>query len=294
MTRRKVFNPGDIPMTFWSCDEVAEALADRDVGRLFRLFLARYPECTQTQLALLTQHDRSDVSNWVRGARQGRVSDIEVLTRIADGMQIPDRARLSLGLAPADPLPLKKEPIRPWRQVIERDTDATENTGRPVCIAICGSRTADADGAVIDDAVRCMARLVLSHGYRVSHGPVGVGIEVLTYIADQYRPPGIARAVGLFGHRNVIQHADLVVVVGGGTGTQTEIDLALSMGKAVIALPASGGAARRFYTRAARDERLRAMSEEQFTALGAGDDPAEDLARIIEELLSRESGETGV
>ncbi|WP_157433038.1 hypothetical protein [Actinomadura rifamycini] len=223
------------------------------------------------------------------------MSDIEVLTRIADGMQIPDGARLLLGLAPVDSLPPEDGPTRSWRQAIERDSDATENTGRPVCIAICGSRAADTDGAVIDEAVRCMARLVLSHGYRVSHGPVGVGIEVMTYIADQYRPPGIAGAVGLFGHRNVIQHANLVIVVGGGAGTQTEIDLALSMGKPVIALPASGGAARRFYNRAARDERLRTvLSDEHFAALRVGDDPAEDFARIIENIISEKFGETDV
>ena len=48
-------------------------------------------------------------------------------------------------------------------------------------------------------------------------------------------------AVGLFGHRNVVHSADYILVVGGGAGTQDEIDLALLMGKKVIALPASRG-----------------------------------------------------
>ncbi|WP_217919280.1 hypothetical protein [Actinomadura sp. BRA 177] len=145
----------------------------------------------------------------------------------------------------------------------------------------------DTDASVIDAAVRCLARLVMSRNYKVSHGPVGVGIEVMTYIADQYRPPDIALAIGLFGHRNVIQDAEFVIVLGGGAGTQAEIDLALSMGKPIIALPASGGTARRFYHQAARDHRLRdPLDDEQFTDLNACADPGEDFVRIAEQLIN--------
>ena len=54
------------------------------------------------QLALVTQHDRADISNFVRGARSPRVADIDVLGRIADGLAMPDEARVLLGLAPVD------------------------------------------------------------------------------------------------------------------------------------------------------------------------------------------------
>jgi hypothetical protein len=40
----------------------------------------------------------------------------------------------------------------------------------------------------------------------------------MTYIADHYHPPGIA-AIAVFGHRNVVSAADLILVIGGGTGT---------------------------------------------------------------------------
>lgn len=100
VTRRRIFDPGAVPIRFWQRDDVQASLAHRDVAQLFRLFLDKFPKCTQTQLALLTQHDRSDISNWVRGTRQGRVSDIEVLIRIADGLHMPDQARALLGLAP--------------------------------------------------------------------------------------------------------------------------------------------------------------------------------------------------
>lgn len=78
------------------------ALARREIGKLFQLYLDSYPTCTQTRLAILTEHDRADVSNFVRGTRSPVVRDIDVLIRIADGLEMPDDARTLLGLAPAD------------------------------------------------------------------------------------------------------------------------------------------------------------------------------------------------
>lgn len=291
MTRRRVFDAGAVPVGFWRRDDVRGCLQHRDVGRLFRLFLEEFDGCTQTQLALLTHHDRSDISNWVRGTRQGRVSDIEVLTRIAEGLQIPDQARLMLGLAPAMSLTADLSEIR--HRVAERGAADAAGAAEPeaVRVAICGSRAPDTDASVIDAAVRCLARLVMSQGYKVSHGPVGVGIEVMTYIADQYRPPDVALAAGLFGHRNVIQDAEFVIVLGGAAGTQAEIDLALSMGKKIITLPSSGGTARRFHQQADRDKRLRSwMADEHFAALGACGDPGEDFVRIVEHLITIDHG----
>jgi hypothetical protein len=276
VTRRRVFDPGAVPTAFWRRDEVCHALTRRDVAELFRLFLAEFADCTQTQLALLTEHDRSDISNWVRGIRQSRVSDIEVLTRIADGLQLPDQARLLLGLAPVGPIAAPQRGHRP-----EARAEAAA-----LRLAICGSRAPDTDAAAIDAAVRSLARLVMAQGYQVSHGPVGVGIEVMTYIADHYRPPDFASALGLFGHRNVVQDAAYVVVLGGASGTQTELDLAASTGKKIIPLPCTGGTARRFYRLAERDRRLRAwIDDEHFARLGRCGEHGEDFVRIVEELI---------
>ncbi|MEY9846132.1 hypothetical protein ABH940_003217 [Streptacidiphilus sp. BW17] len=104
MAKRKTFDPGRVPVSFWRADDVQSALARHEVGALFQLYLRQFPDCTQTQLALLTEHDRSEISNWIRGVRAGRVSDIDVLTRIADGLQMPDEARVLTGLAPASVL----------------------------------------------------------------------------------------------------------------------------------------------------------------------------------------------
>lgn len=55
-------------------------------------------------------------------------------------------------------------------------------------IAICGSRASDTEALVIDAAIGALARFVMLSRCKVNHGPVGVGIEVMTYIADHYRP----------------------------------------------------------------------------------------------------------
>jgi len=307
-----VFDPTVVPATFWRRDDVQLALARREVGRLFQTYLQEMPGCTQTQLALLTEHDRSDISNWVRGVRQGRVSDIEVLTRIADGLQMPDEARVLLGLAPADtlmatirdpkPMPMPSPTASAVKSVGGFDFDNADT--RPTRLAICGSRGADTDNQVIDAAVRSLARLILTHRFQISHGPVGVGIEVMTYIADHYRPPDFTVAVGLFGRPNVVRDAHYVLVIGGAAGTQDEIDLAVSMGKRIIALPASGGTALRFHRRASRDPRLRAwLSDEEFALLDAsanleslageaeGSDRAgEQFVRMVEDLTTDDPG----
>lgn len=114
MTRHRIFDPGEIPEAFWRRHDVQQALAHRDVGLIFRLFLNKFDDCTQTQLALITKQDRSDISDWVSGARPGQVSDIDVLTRIADGLQIPDQARLLLGLVPDGPVDIEVDLAGPW------------------------------------------------------------------------------------------------------------------------------------------------------------------------------------
>ncbi|KAB2347738.1 helix-turn-helix domain-containing protein [Actinomadura rudentiformis] len=119
MTRREIFDPGAVPEAFWRRQEVQHALAHRDVGLVFRLFLNEFDDCTQTQLATLTGHDRSDISAWVSGTRPGQVSDVEVLTRIADSLQIPDQARLLLGLDSAGPVDIDVDLAGPWHDPTE-------------------------------------------------------------------------------------------------------------------------------------------------------------------------------
>lgn len=257
-------------------------MANRDIAGLLGLYLATFETCTQTQLARMTEHDRSDISNWVRGVRLGVVSDIGVLSRIADGLGMPDRARVLLGIAPVD-LVISAVNAVPFSGA----GSGTNLAGRVAMprIALCGSRVPDGSPGEIDRAVRLLTRLVLARGYPVTHGPVGVGIEIMTYIADHYRPPSFDGVVGVFGRRNIVKDVDLVIVVAGAQGTQDEIDLALSMGKRVIALGLTGGTARRFHEHARSDVSLRAwLTDDRFAAFDACRD-VEDGVRFIEHLL---------
>jgi hypothetical protein len=102
--RSRVFEPSDVSVDFWRRRDVQGALARREIGKLFQLYLECHPACTQTRLAILTEHDRADISNFVRGTRSAVVRDIDVLIRIADGLDMPDEARTLLGLAPAEAL----------------------------------------------------------------------------------------------------------------------------------------------------------------------------------------------
>jgi transcriptional regulator with XRE-family HTH domain len=94
-----------IPDSLWRRDAVTEALRNRDVGRLFRL-LSKYAGTSQTRLAIACGMSQPKISRIMRGT--ARVETLEVFERIADGVEMPDSARLALGLAPkADPIPFR-------------------------------------------------------------------------------------------------------------------------------------------------------------------------------------------
>jgi hypothetical protein len=152
-------------------------------------------------------------------------------------------------------------------------------------VAICGSRSAGTNAEAIDAAVASLTELLMRQRYAVSHGPVGIGAETLTRIADQHHPAGLDTVRGIIGHANVIKDADYVVVIGGGAGTQSEIDTAISAGKQVLPMPASGGAAARTYMRMLSDPPLRAwLTDDEFSALATAD--AARFAEIIETAIT--------
>ncbi|MGH3922406.1 MAG: helix-turn-helix domain-containing protein [Pseudonocardiaceae bacterium] len=208
------------------------------------------------------------------------------LSKIETGKKRPHRAlasacdkALDTGNALADLVP---------------EDNGEPGSARPLALctlAICGSRSVGTDAAVIDAAVRELARFVMLTGCKVNHGPVGVGIEVMTYIADHYRLPDLTMAIGLFGRANVVRGVGYVLVIGGGSGTADEIDLALYGGVTVIPFPASGGTAAVFYERARREPELQARIPEQlFEALGCCG--AEEFVKIVRQVLDYDEGVT--
>jgi hypothetical protein len=156
-------------------------------------------------------------------------------------------------------------------------------------VAICGSRAPGTSAEHIDAAVLALAELLMHRRYAVTHGPVGVGAEVLTRIADQEHPAGLDTVRGIIGHANVVRDAGYVVIIGGGGGTQAEVDTALAQGQRILPMPASGGTAARAYLRLIEDASLRRwLPDDQFSALATAGGAS--FASIIEAVIT--GGET--
>jgi transcriptional regulator with XRE-family HTH domain len=95
--RASAFDPLSIPPAFWTRSDVCQALRKRDMGTLFTL-LHEDTGLSQTRIGTavgLGQGRISEIINRIRGIR-----DVKVFQRIADGLDMPDHARLLLGLSP--------------------------------------------------------------------------------------------------------------------------------------------------------------------------------------------------
>ena len=151
-------------------------------------------------------------------------------------------------------------------------------------LAICGSRSDGTETRVIDEVLRPLSALLTRRHYRVLHGPAGVGIEVMTYVADHHRPSGLGAITGVVGRRNIIRNVDYLLVIGGGQGTQDEVDMSFSAGKKLLPMPTSGGAAARAYAAMQRNPYLRSwVGDSLFSTLATAD--ADEFVRLAEELL---------
>lgn len=95
--------PLSIPAWAWQRDDMQVALRGRDVATLFRL-VQRYGGVSQSRLAVATGLLQGRVSEVIKGTRM--VTALEVFERIADGLGMPDEARILLGLAPLHPVGL--------------------------------------------------------------------------------------------------------------------------------------------------------------------------------------------
>src|SRR5437016_51126 len=88
-------DPMEVPEAFWAFEAVRRALSTRDIGAVFRL-VAHETGASQTQLGAAVGLDQGYVSRVMAGRK---VTSIDVLERIADGLTMPDAARAAIGLA---------------------------------------------------------------------------------------------------------------------------------------------------------------------------------------------------
>ena len=98
--RDSAFGPIALPDSFWHRPDVSAALTSRDMGELFRLlhFKARI---TQTRIATAAVLSQGRVSAIINGKQQ--VRSLAVFRRIADGLDMPEHARILLGVATDEP-----------------------------------------------------------------------------------------------------------------------------------------------------------------------------------------------
>jgi len=100
-------DPPALPESFWVRPDVRQALARQDIGQLFQL-LKQYAGLSQIRIGTGVGLAQVRVSRIARGLED--VKSLAVLTRIADGLGMPDHARVCLGIGPrrAGPTPVIK------------------------------------------------------------------------------------------------------------------------------------------------------------------------------------------
>jgi tetratricopeptide (TPR) repeat protein len=95
--RDSAFDPPAIAAALWDRADVRHALDHRDIGALFRL-LRQHASLSQTRIGTAVILSQNRVSLIARDLES--VTSRHVLARIADGLAMPDHARIRLGIAP--------------------------------------------------------------------------------------------------------------------------------------------------------------------------------------------------
>ncbi|GII89490.1 hypothetical protein Ssi03_74800 [Sphaerisporangium siamense] len=95
--RAQASEPIGLSNAFWQRQDVFAALRARDIGQIFRL-VRQYGGMSQTRIGIAVNLSQGKVSAIMNGSAQ--VTTLEVFERVADGLAIPDPARIALGLAP--------------------------------------------------------------------------------------------------------------------------------------------------------------------------------------------------
>lgn len=144
---RSSFEPPAIPEDAWLQEAIRHTLRERNAGELFR-FAQKYG-ISQMRLAALTGQSQGRINDLIHG-RRGNITAIDAWERIADGLDMPDPARVALGLAPTGSAPLAKA-------VTEVSVPETASA---LTAGITGS---DTNEGAIEQLARATATLAESH-----------------------------------------------------------------------------------------------------------------------------------
>jgi tetratricopeptide (TPR) repeat protein len=107
--RDSAFDPPNLTAAFWSRADVGRALDRRDIGALFRL-LKEHAQLSQIRIGTAVELSQNRVSLIIRDREA--VTTRHVLSRIASGLDMPDDARMRLGLAPCQAAPSRPPAVR--------------------------------------------------------------------------------------------------------------------------------------------------------------------------------------
>ena len=115
--RPSAFDPPAIPAAFWERPDVCQALRQRDMSALFRL-LRQYLGLSQMRIGTAVGLGQGRMSEVINGIRT--IRDVKVFERIADGLDMPDHARVLLGLTPRQiTAPPPRSPVATSGQDVE-------------------------------------------------------------------------------------------------------------------------------------------------------------------------------
>jgi transcriptional regulator with XRE-family HTH domain len=115
--RPSAFDPPAIPAAFWERPDVCQALRQRDMSALFRL-LKKYLGLSQMRIGTAVGLGQGRMSEVINGIR--KIRDVKVFERIADGLDMPDHARVLLGLTPRQiTAPPPRSPVATSGQDVE-------------------------------------------------------------------------------------------------------------------------------------------------------------------------------
>src|SRR6266567_4453397 len=104
--RDSAYDPPALTPQFWTRPDVRRALERQDIGVLFRLLSTH--GISQMRIATAVDLGQNRVSLISRDKQA--VTTLTLLTRIADGLGMPDHARITLGLAPRPPARPSRSP----------------------------------------------------------------------------------------------------------------------------------------------------------------------------------------
>ena len=95
--RNGAFDPLALPDAFWARPDIRQALAKQDIGAVLWLVNKR-GKIGQLRIGTAVEMSQTRVSQVSRGLQH--VKELAVITRIADGLGMPDHARSQLGIGP--------------------------------------------------------------------------------------------------------------------------------------------------------------------------------------------------